>query len=103
MTAPVVIHLKRYGGFAGLEQHLGSVDTATLGTELRQEVETHLLALTRLVAGHTSPGADRLEYEVEVLAPGQHPLRLIVPDEGDPDQPELQALSELAFSLGLAL
>jgi hypothetical protein len=94
------ITIKRTGGFAGIEDDLGSVD---LGEESRPEVAIALQNLARQLEGNFSPGADRLHYEIEIQESGKPPRRLIVLADGEPDLPEMRALEALFTALGLTV
>ena len=99
----MIISLFRRGGFAGLEQSLGSVDLDGLPSTTARTAEARVArldqALRNLPAGE---GADRFRLDVQLrTAVGIRTLSVI--DEGDPQSPPMQALQELAEGLGLSL
>jgi hypothetical protein len=99
----MLISIKQAGGFAGIEQLLGSVDLSALSDDDSQKARSSLQDLIRLAADPASSGADRFQYEVEMQEPGQAPKSLIIFDEGDPDRPDMRALAGLASALGLSV
>ena len=96
----MIITLRHSGGFAGIEQELGSADTGTLAEGPRREVAK---ALKVLEEARPSVGADRVQFEVEIREPGSSPRRLIIPDEGSPQSLAMQALGDLAAALGISV
>jgi hypothetical protein len=98
----MILTLKRTGGFAGLQETLGTVDISALGEAAQDAVATHLKALEQAISS-PSPGADRLHYEVEILEPGKAARTFVIVDEGEPDHPAHLALQDLARTLGLSV
>lgn len=95
----MTILIKRCGGFAGGEQRLVSIDTATLPVTIADSLRERMARLTALSAQEPSPGADRFQYDIEITEPGAGSRKLTVVDEGDPDDPalkEVMAILELA-------
>ncbi|HJW33927.1 MAG TPA: protealysin inhibitor emfourin [Holophagaceae bacterium] len=99
----MIISLFRRGGFAGLEQALGSVDLDGLPGETVRSAEARLARLEQALRDTPAgAGADRFRIDVELRTPaGIRTLSVI--DEGDPQSPPMQALAELAKDLGLGL
>jgi hypothetical protein len=65
----VRISVRRSGGFAGIEEHVGSVDTAALDAEARGRLESlvheaDFFTVPAVVEGEV--GADQFRYEIEV-------------------------------------
>lgn len=98
----MILTLRRAGGFAGLQQTLGTVDTAALGGAAQRALAAQLKILDQL-APVPAPGADLFRYEVEIQEPGAAVRTLVVVDEGDADRPDYRALQDLARILGLSL
>ncbi|HEY3400266.1 MAG TPA: protealysin inhibitor emfourin [Geothrix sp.] len=99
----MILTLRRTGGFAGIRESLGTVDSAHLDGAAQRALAAQVKALDRLASGSAGPGADQFHYEVEVRESGQPPRTLIVADEGNPDSPAFQALMALMGTLGLAV
>lgn len=97
----MILTFRRTGGFAGLDEALGTVDTSGLGGEGQSAFAAQLRDLTRLTAAPASPGADRFRYEVDIQEQGQPPRTLVIVDEGDPEIPGLRALAALMQTVGL--
>lgn len=97
----MTLTFRRTGGFAGIQEVLGTVDTAGLGGEAQRTLAAQLLDLTRLAAAPASPGADRFRYEVDIQEPGQAPRTLVILDEGDPELPGPRALAALMRTAGV--
>jgi hypothetical protein len=81
----VRISVRRSGGFAGIDEEVGSVDTATLPSAIRDEVESLVqeagfFALPRAVEGEV--GADQFRYAVTVEDGGRTHTVTFVGDEG---------------------
>jgi hypothetical protein len=84
------IQVRQVGGFAGAQVTLASADTSNLSSEAAAQLRDHLSRLSRLISLHPpSPGADRLQYEVDITEPGAQSRVLTVVEE-DPDQPAVQ-------------
>lgn len=97
----MILTIRRSGGFAGLEELLGTVDAARLDPAARQKVSAQLENLADLTSGHEPIGADGYRYEVDIQGPGQAHQLLALDDEGDPEHPAFRALRALMRTLGL--
>lgn len=96
----MILTLRRTGGFAGIQETLGTLDTASLGGEAQRAFAARLKELEQLAA-LPAHGADQFHYELDIREPGQAPRTLTIVDEGDPDLPAMRALSALMETLGL--
>jgi len=83
----MTVLIRRSGGFRGGETPLAAIDTAELPINIAQQLRERIARLTALSAREPSPGADRLQYEIEITEPGQERRRLTVVDEGKEDDP----------------
>jgi hypothetical protein len=82
------ITIERRGGFAGLEEHLATVDVDTLPKPVADQLRERVAQLATLTAQSPTPvGADQFLYEIGIVEPGAQPRILTVVDEGDPEQP----------------
>jgi hypothetical protein len=92
----VTINIKRQGGFAGIEQHLVSVETKDLPQGAAEQLLEHLGKLTDLVAQAPPPtGADQFQYKVGISEAGVTPRTLTVVDTGDAGNPAMKHLSAI--------
>ncbi len=97
----MILTVRRTGGFAGIQESLGTMDTAFLGGEAQQCLVARLTELEQLASQATLPGADQFRYEVDIRENAK-PLRtLVILDEGDPARPAQRALAALMETLGL--
>lgn len=97
----MILTLARTGGFAGIRDLLGTVDTTGLDGEAQQALAARLKALASLASTPASPGADLFRYEVTIQAQGQPTQTLTIEDDGEAANPGMQALADLAALLGL--
>jgi hypothetical protein len=85
----VRVHIVRAGGFAGVEQDVGVLDTARLPAEAAQEVEA---AVTQVAATPPEVGADLLQYRVTVAdEAGERTYAVPDPASGEAPSPETAA------------
>jgi hypothetical protein len=80
------ISVRRSGGFAGIEEEVGALDTTGLAPEAREELErlvgeTDFFALPAAVEGEV--GADQFRYEVTVEDEGRAHTVTFVGEGGD--------------------
>ena len=100
------IRIERSGGFAGIREDLGSIDTDQLGTD---EAATIRGIIERLRASmeagdrETPVGADLLRYDVEIREKDGVHRHLIVIDDGNPEDDSLNILHELLAVLGIPM
>jgi hypothetical protein len=95
------IKIDRRGGFAGIEEHLASVDLANLPKPVSDEVQKRLTRLLQLSAqGPPAGGADQFYYDIEITDPGAKPRKLTVVDQGDPNDPAIKAVTAILELLG---
>lgn len=99
----MTLTFRRTGGFAGIQEALGTVDTASLSSEAQRTLAAQLQELARFAAAPASPGADRFRYEVDILEPGQAPRTLVIVDEGNPELPGFRTLAALMRTVRLPL
>jgi Emfourin len=93
------IRVRRTGGFAGIDEEVGSVDTASLAPDTRDELErlvqeTDFFALPAAVEGEV--GADQFRYEVTVEDGIRAHTVTFVGDEG----PQVAALRRIVSAAG---
>ncbi len=92
----MIIHIRRSGGFAGIEEDLGTIDSAALGAQTASRVADSVAELTRMQAEGTGPvGADLFRYEIEIQDDQGRRHQVVVMDEGDPTMPSTPALRTL--------
>ena len=97
----MILTIRRTGGFAGVEELLGTVDAARLDAEARRRLDRQLEDLSDLTNAYEPSSADTFRYEVEVAGPGRTRNLVSVEDEGDPEHPAFKALVALMRTLGL--
>lgn len=95
--------ITRSGGFAGVSEELGSVDTATLGPAGARRLE-EALASARFdslpaVVPEDAMGADLLRYDITVERDGTR-RRVTFVDDGSPGMEPLHALVRQVTELG---
>jgi hypothetical protein len=95
----MMINVRRSGGFAGIEEEVGSVDTASLAPDTRDEVEglvreSDFFALPAAVESEV--GADQYRYEVTVDDGEQAHTVTFVGDAG----PQVAALRRIVAAAG---
>jgi hypothetical protein len=95
----VQISVRRSGGFAGIDEEVGSVDTASLAPDTRDELEqlvreSDFFALPPAVEGEV--GADQFRYEVTVEDGGRAHSVTFVGDQG----PQVAALRRIVAAAG---
>ena len=96
------IRIRQSGGFAGIEQDLGSVDTSDLAQEKATRLEKCIAELKRFdaAAGEAPVGADMFRYEIEIR--DDEGARQTLVFHGEPEEaPEpLQELLEAVGAFG---
>ncbi len=91
----MTITIKKTGGFAGIEESIGSIDTADLAPEQSARVRETVVALEQLHASGNQPiGADFMRYEIDVRD-GDDTHHLVFVDDADPDSPYRRPLEAL--------
>lgn len=97
----VIVRVTRSGGFAGLLEELGTVDTRSLGPAEAAKVKEQIAELERLGAalGDQTIGADMFRYEVEIEDEQGRHRKLILTHEGDPSVPVPEPLGELLSAI----
>ena len=93
------IRVRRTGGFAGIDEEVGSVDTASLAPDTRDELErlvreSDFFALPAAVEGDV--GADQFRYEVTVEDGARAHTVTFVGDQG----PRVAALRRIVAAAG---
>jgi len=89
----MIITIAQTGGFAGIRQELGSLDTQHLEETRRRYLEARIRGLEQRATDPASPGADRFQYEIRIQEAGATPRTVMILDEGD------AALEDLLASL----
>lgn len=97
----MIVRVTRSGGFAGLLEELGTVDTRSLGPAEAAKVKEQIAELERLGAalGDQAIGADMFRYEVEIEDEQGRHRKLILTHEGDPSVPVPEPLGELLSAI----
>ena len=93
----VIVRVTRSGGFAGLAQELGVLDTCTLSAAEAANLKAIIEELERLEAPmqEAAVGADLFRYDVETQDDRGRRHHLVLPQEGDPDVPPPPPLGRL--------
>ncbi len=93
----MIIKITRSGGFAGVIEELGTVDTSSLGADAAATVRDRVANLERLeAAARDQPiGADMFRYEIEIEDEEGRHRRLVLTHEGDPSVPLPEPLAQL--------
>jgi hypothetical protein len=100
----MIISIRRCGGFAGIDQLLGSVDLDRLPATQTPSIQQRLDALLKAAEREGSAiGADQFRYEVRLQESGRPVKTIPFIDDGDWSGPLPKAISELAHSLDIAL
>ena len=87
------IDIKRHGGFAGIEEHIGSLSTEGMNAAAVKDLNE---CLSRLAEEEDEiAGADMYTYEVTIRASGQEERVLLINGGGDPTEPDNDALRAL--------
>ena len=98
----MIIGISRSGGFAGIVEDLGTINTGNLQEDGAADLENRVAEIARSLAqrGDNSPiGADMFRYEIEIIGGNEGRQKLVVMDEGDPESPVMKALNELLNAL----
>jgi len=90
----VLIKISRSGGFAGIEEDLGSINTASLDGASVAKVK-HLLTDLNQQQQQNAEGADMYSYEIAIKDDAGEGRRLVIGGGGDPGRPSPDALREL--------
>jgi hypothetical protein len=88
------IRITRSGGFAGVEENLGTIDTRHLDEETVRRVRDATAQLEVLAAKEQPVGADIFRYDIEVEN-DRGSRKLSIAHEGDPQVPLAQPLAAL--------
>ena len=75
------ICIRRSGGFAGIEEDLGAIDTAALPVARAAELERLVGGLGKLRLGGEAHGADLLEYRIRMQDEGEE-REITIKDDG---------------------
>ena len=94
----VKIQVKRRGGFAGLDEIVGAIDTARAPAQLAGRARSHVERLLARGAREDPVGADFLKYEIVVSEGNATPRTITIVDEGRPDD---LAMAEVTALLGV--
>lgn len=98
----MIIKISRSGGFAGIEEYLGTINTDSLPGEAVERVENTVAEITHVLdeMGDYPPvGADMFRYEIEIInEQGKH-QKLVIVDEGDDESMLMKALHDLLHAL----
>lgn len=98
----MIIRISRSGGFAGIEENLGTINTGNLQKEAAARAEDSIAQITRLLeekSDYPPVGADMLHYEIEIIDEKGGHQSLVLVDEGDDKSPLMKALYGLLDSL----
>jgi len=97
----VIIKITRSGGFAGVVEELGTIDTSSLGADAAAQVRDRVAKLERLgAAARDQPiGADMFRYEIEIEDEEGRHRRLVLTHEGDPSVPLPEPLGKLLSTI----
>jgi hypothetical protein len=86
------VTVSRTGGYAGVDEELGTIVTESLSAEEAARVERTVDALAE--AGPSEVGADLFQYRIDIMTDeGERSLSFA--DAGDPGAPANPALAEL--------
>jgi hypothetical protein len=94
----VIIKISRSGGFAGIEESIGTINTSNLQEKVAARVEDSVAEVSRLLnetEGYSPVGSDMLQYEVEITDARGVPQKLVLVDEGDDQSPIMKAFYQL--------
>ncbi len=101
----MIIRVTRSGGFAGIEEDLGAIDTGAIENEQAREIAN---LMTRLVAAQAQPGsdehvgADMFRYEMAFRDEQGVDQRVSLLDDGDPESQSVRLIGEVLEVLGIA-
>jgi hypothetical protein len=95
----MIVRITRSGGFAGVVEELGKVDTASLDGEVAAKVTAGVKELERMGAlRNQAIGADMFRYDIEV-EDERGRRKLTLTQEGDPGNPLPQPLDDLLSAI----
>ncbi|HKP53753.1 MAG TPA: protealysin inhibitor emfourin [Chloroflexia bacterium] len=97
----MIIKVQRSGGFAGITENLGTVDTDELNKKSARKVESTVQRLDFFNLPATISGgigADMMHYEVTVTNPGEE-YTVTFDDDGSPEAAPLRQLVDLVAEL----
>jgi hypothetical protein len=94
------ISISRSGGFAGIEEQLGTIDTSTMESAEASRLKSWVADLERHAARIGDPaGADMFRYDVEVDDDSGRSRVFTVLHSGDPAEPLPAHLNGLLSAL----
>ena len=97
----MIITIRQSGGYAGIEQELGCLDTADLDDAEATRIRACLDELSRLHEEQELPvGADLFRYEIEIRDDREAPQEIVFIQEGDPEKPWSEPLRVLLDVVG---
>ena len=96
------ISIKKSGGFAGITEDLGTIDTAKLGAGAARQVEQTVreigfFDLPGTISGGV--GADLFRYEITVMD-GDREHTVTFEDDGSPETAPLRSLVDFLSQMG---
>ena len=100
------IRIIRSGGYAGIEEDFGYIDTVNLSKEAASRVARCVATLNQLkdtAKEHEPIGTDMFRYEIEIQSDQGRSQRLALSDDGDPQNPFMEALRDITDALGVSL
>ena len=89
----MLIKISRSGGFAGIEEDIGSINTASLDEASVAKVKHWLTDLNQ--QQQNAEGADMYRYEIAIHDDAGEDSTLVISGGGDPGRPSPDALREL--------
>ncbi len=89
----MLIKISRNGGFAGIEEDLGSIDTVSLDGASVARVKHWVTDLNQ--QQQNAEGADMYRYEIAIHDDAGEDRTLVIGGGGDPGHPSPDALREL--------
>jgi hypothetical protein len=95
----MIVRITRSGGFAGVVEELGRIDTASLDRAVAAKVTAGVEELERTAAlRNQAIGADMFRYDIEV-EDERGRRKLTLTEEGDPGKPLPQPLDDLLSAI----
>ena len=98
----MIIKISRSGGFAGIEEELGTINTGILQEEAAARAENSVAELMHVLdetGAYPPVGADMFRYEIGITDEEGRHQKLTLVDEGDPESPSMRALYQLLNAL----
>ena len=101
----MIISVSRSGGFAGIEEELGTIDTDSMTGSVAESIKNNIAEMTKIITeagGQSIFGTDMFSYEIKIVDDQgeRHSLQII--DDGDPDSRLTTTLYELLEVLGVS-